>query len=182
MDVENVEFGKYLKKIREEKRLSIRKLADMAGVSSSYLSQLENSRRNPPKPDLLRNLAFAMSFLDDQEFKDLYKNFMIYSGYAPADTLDVREPTNQSNLTKNDFLISYMLEDNKRLEIFGKAKSLESLFDLDFLLKDELFMQATETSDTVVDFMYNLNLYYKGKKLSSKEKEALRNILELLND
>jgi transcriptional regulator with XRE-family HTH domain len=52
-----MEFGKYLKTLRERRGLSIRKLALSAGVSNSYLSQIENGQRGIPSPWILQKLA-----------------------------------------------------------------------------------------------------------------------------
>jgi transcriptional regulator with XRE-family HTH domain len=40
-------FGKHLKKIREEKNLSLRKLADIADVDFSQIHRIEQGTSNP---------------------------------------------------------------------------------------------------------------------------------------
>jgi transcriptional regulator with XRE-family HTH domain len=50
-------FGQELKKLRGERRMSIRELGEASGVSHCYLSQLENGEREAPKPKLVRKLA-----------------------------------------------------------------------------------------------------------------------------
>lgn len=50
------EFGKYIKKLREEKGYSIRELEKHSGVSNAYLSQIENGKRGIPKPEILKKL------------------------------------------------------------------------------------------------------------------------------
>ncbi len=47
----------YLRTIRKQKGLSLKKVEKAAGVSNAYLSQLERGRRNPPHPDILKRLA-----------------------------------------------------------------------------------------------------------------------------
>jgi transcriptional regulator with XRE-family HTH domain len=47
----------YLRKVRKQKGLSLKKVEKAAGVSNAYLSQLERGRRNPPHPDILKRLA-----------------------------------------------------------------------------------------------------------------------------
>jgi len=51
------DLGNYLLNARKERRLSLKKVEKMAGVSNAYLSQLERGRRNPPHPDILKKLA-----------------------------------------------------------------------------------------------------------------------------
>jgi transcriptional regulator with XRE-family HTH domain len=50
-------FGEYLKVLREHAGLSQEALAEAAQISSAYVSQLETGRRNPPTPDVLRQMA-----------------------------------------------------------------------------------------------------------------------------
>ncbi|HHW54909.1 MAG: helix-turn-helix transcriptional regulator [Bacillota bacterium] len=52
-----MEFGEYLKKLREKRGFSIRKLALAAGVSNSYLSQIETGQRGIPSHRILWKLA-----------------------------------------------------------------------------------------------------------------------------
>ena len=50
-------FGLSIKKIREEKGFSVRQAALQANISSSYWSQVENNKRNIPKPATLKKMA-----------------------------------------------------------------------------------------------------------------------------
>lgn len=50
-------FGLTIKKIREEKGFSVRQAALQANISSSYWSQVENNKRNIPKPATLEKMA-----------------------------------------------------------------------------------------------------------------------------
>jgi transcriptional regulator with XRE-family HTH domain len=52
------EFGEYLRKLREFKSLSTHELAELSGVSQSYISHVETARKtNVPSPDILKKLA-----------------------------------------------------------------------------------------------------------------------------
>jgi transcriptional regulator with XRE-family HTH domain len=51
------EFGQYLKALRLEHNLSLRDVGEKASISSSYLAQIEQGRRRPPGPDILKRLA-----------------------------------------------------------------------------------------------------------------------------
>ena len=51
MNSKNYDFANYLKEVRKNKKITLVDLAKIAGTSNSYLSQLENAKRNPPKPD-----------------------------------------------------------------------------------------------------------------------------------
>jgi len=53
------EFGRYIKKMREDARLSLREAEAIIGISNSYLYQIERGERNPPKLEVLRKMAGA---------------------------------------------------------------------------------------------------------------------------
>ncbi len=50
------EFGRELRRLRREQGLSQARLAELAGVTASYLSQLETGERNPT-PMVIRRLS-----------------------------------------------------------------------------------------------------------------------------
>lgn len=51
-----------IKKIRKEKNLTIRKLAEMSSIAPSYISQLENDRSNKINPTkrYMEKIALAL--------------------------------------------------------------------------------------------------------------------------
>lgn len=49
-----------LKKIREQKGLTIEKLAELANISAGYLCHLENGSRNNPSISVMKNIAKAL--------------------------------------------------------------------------------------------------------------------------
>lgn len=53
-------FGKYLTKLRKEKSMSQRKLAELAGVTNSTISRIESDFVNPD-PITLEKLACALN-------------------------------------------------------------------------------------------------------------------------
>ena len=62
-------FGEYIRRLRQEHGLSMRDVGAKAKISSSYLAQIENSRRNPPGPDILKRLSMVY----DVPVRDLLK-------------------------------------------------------------------------------------------------------------
>lgn len=58
--VSNMEFGDRLRMIRKKKGLSLRALASKAGLSASYLSDLERGTRGAPTAPVLERLADAL--------------------------------------------------------------------------------------------------------------------------
>jgi len=58
-------LGDYLREQRESSRLSLRQLAEQAGVSNPYLSQIERGLRRP-SADVLLQLAKALRISAEQ--------------------------------------------------------------------------------------------------------------------
>ncbi len=61
-----MQFGKFLRKQRKDKQLSLIDLAKRTATSSSYLSRIERGLRNPPSPAVLRRLAQALDVSYEQ--------------------------------------------------------------------------------------------------------------------
>ena len=90
-----------IRQLREEKKWSLNKLAEMAGVSKAYLSQLENNVSKQPSAEVLLKIASALrttiADLLDKPVRVHAKDF----GEMPdglrelideqGDTLDIRE-------------------------------------------------------------------------------------------
>jgi transcriptional regulator with XRE-family HTH domain len=54
------DLGNYIRQQRERSAMSLRKLADAAGISNPYLSQIERGLRKP-SAEILKSLARALS-------------------------------------------------------------------------------------------------------------------------
>jgi len=54
------ELGEFIRRQRERSAISMRKLADLAGISNPYLSQIERGLRKP-SADILKSIARALS-------------------------------------------------------------------------------------------------------------------------
>jgi len=52
-----VNFGEYLKGLREKQRLSLRDVEKDSGVSNAYIAQIERGDRPAPSPEILKKLA-----------------------------------------------------------------------------------------------------------------------------
>ncbi|MFH0703205.1 MAG: helix-turn-helix transcriptional regulator [bacterium] len=52
-------FGEYIKKLRENRGLSLREVEKKVGVSYAYISQVEKGERNIPSLKILEKLAEA---------------------------------------------------------------------------------------------------------------------------
>lgn len=97
-----MELGQKIRQLREEKGLSLNKLAENAGISKAYLSQLENDLSKQPSADILLKIASALGktiadLLDqpvrvytddfkDEDIPDVLREFI----NARKDVLDIQ--------------------------------------------------------------------------------------------
>lgn len=83
----NIELGKFLKEIRENKKISLREVEKLTGVGYSHLSMIENGKRNVT-PALLKNL----SNIYNVDYIDLYEK----AGYLDlAESEKLKEKENK---------------------------------------------------------------------------------------
>jgi HTH-type transcriptional regulator, competence development regulator len=79
---ENPTLGKYLKNAREAKKLSLRAVENVTGISNPYLSQLESDKIRQPSPVWLHKLS--------ELYEVAYETLMDLTGYpvpnSSADT------------------------------------------------------------------------------------------------
>ena len=57
MNANTMNFGAFLQRKREEKGITLRKMAEMLGFSAPFLSDVEKDRRNPPELAKLELIA-----------------------------------------------------------------------------------------------------------------------------
>ena len=84
-------FGTYVRTLRKERGLTLKRVEKAAGVSNAYISQIERGLRNPPHPEILKRLAKVYS-VPIQEM-------MAEAGYLPNDAAtEVRRRVDQAFL------------------------------------------------------------------------------------
>ena len=73
-------FYEELREIRKRKGFTIREVADKSGVSTAYISQLENGQRGTPSPEILNKLSDGL--------ESSYEELMKLAGYMEDDSND----------------------------------------------------------------------------------------------
>lgn len=53
-------FGKFVRERREEKKINLRKLAEILEIAPAYMSDIEKSRRYPPDREKIEKIAKAL--------------------------------------------------------------------------------------------------------------------------
>lgn len=66
-------FGEFVRQKRREKKLSVRALAEVLGISPVYQSSIETGKRSAPSYDVLRRmeLEFALAPVESAAFYDM---------------------------------------------------------------------------------------------------------------
>lgn len=80
------DLGDFIRNQREVARMSVRRLADLAGVSNPYLSQIERGLRRP-SAEILQQLAAALKI----SVETLYVRAGLLSDDAAAEAPSVAE-------------------------------------------------------------------------------------------
>lgn len=60
-------FGAFLQQKREEKGITLRKMAEMLGFSAPFLSDVEKDRRNPPELAKLEQIARILDLTYEEQ-------------------------------------------------------------------------------------------------------------------
>lgn len=88
----NTELGEYLKKLRENKKLSLREVEKLTGISFTYLNMIEHGKRNV-NPTLLRNLSRVYNY----DYLNLYEK----AGY-----IDLIEDEKKKELSLSNYYMA----------------------------------------------------------------------------
>lgn len=60
-------FGEKIRKLRQDKKIGLRKMADMMDISYAYLSRIETGKEAPPVVDKIKKMAEIL----DVSYEDL---------------------------------------------------------------------------------------------------------------
>ncbi|MBR0612370.1 helix-turn-helix domain-containing protein [Bacillus safensis] len=130
-------FGAYLRALREEKKLSVNQLAMYSEVSAAGISRIENGKRGIPKPLTIKKLAGAL--------KVPYEDMMQAAGYIEEASSVHQHDEDDLALSKiKEAAAQYELAD---LEIFdGDIWSTLSKKEIEDLNRYLLFMLNSRSS------------------------------------
>ena len=71
MNTQYQNFGKFLQRKRTEKQITLRKMAEMIGITAPYLTDIEKDHRNPPEMEKLE-LISRILMLNDEDKTTMY--------------------------------------------------------------------------------------------------------------
>ena len=71
MNTQYQNFGEFLQRKRTEKQITLRKMAEMIGITAPYLTDIEKDCRNPPEMEKLE-LISRILMLNDEDKTTMY--------------------------------------------------------------------------------------------------------------
>lgn len=108
-------FGKLLREKRKAKGFSLRKFAEMVGVSPTYLSQVEQGNIDPPTAERVKKMAELLGENADE--------FVGLAGRVPEDVPDLiqKRPTQMPELLR----VASVLTAKQIAELTQQARRLD---------------------------------------------------------
>ncbi|MEH7093979.1 transcriptional repressor LexA [Neobacillus vireti] len=137
-------FGDYLRKLRNEKGLSIRQLEKLSGVSNAYISQMETGKRGIPTPDVLKKIQEPLGVE--------YDELMQKAGYITPETRSLLLPETIETLESYEELNE--LIDNAAEIFFGSVEDDDGMLKHTFrqiLLNEDQNLSEEQLDELVHD-------------------------------
>jgi len=95
------DLGAFIRQQRERANISLRKLADKAGISNPYLSQIERGLRKP-SAEILKSIARGLSI----QAESLYSRAgLLEEGFSPPTVVEAIEADPQLNQRQKQVLL-----------------------------------------------------------------------------
>ncbi|PIC98677.1 MULTISPECIES: helix-turn-helix domain-containing protein [unclassified Sporosarcina] len=96
------EFGIRLRKLREQRQMTLRYLADLANLSYSFIASLEKGRYNPSRETIC---ALAAALEADKN------ELLILAGYLPNETIDQAISSSKNNMSSKVLELENLLQE-----------------------------------------------------------------------
>lgn len=121
------QFGANIKAIRERKDYTVRQVALWSGISSSYLSQVENAKREIPSPKTLRKIANGLRITENEIFE--LAGLVIDTPANSAQNTDSEHTT----LDPNQLRVAAHIDDNLDEDQLAEIERYIELMKLDYV-------------------------------------------------
>jgi transcriptional regulator with XRE-family HTH domain len=155
--------GNNIKRIREQKSISVNELSRLSGVNASYISALERGKKNNPSLDILQKIADALEITPKDLTSEPFANEKI--------------PPNKFKSTCIDAVNCFGAEPQKR-------QTIEECSELIQALCKDLRGKTHNVEEEIADVMImleQLTCIYDNSKINKFREEKidkLRKILE----
>lgn len=170
------DFGNYLRSLRKDANLTMRKLDALSGVSHSYISQLERGERGIPSPDILKKLADPLGVQ--------YGELMHEAGYFGNQvSLD-----DEGKVILHEIPEKYHNDDLNFVRLVIDGKVLRGDDALDYLRAQGLIhgtIEEVEEAGKKADELEMIHILDKditlyGHKLTKEERKRVEQMLDLM--
>lgn len=81
-------LGEYIRRIRSEKKITLKELSATIGYSEAYISMVENEKKNNPSYEFLSSVAKGMAITDGDERTKIHGKLMELAGYSEINYID----------------------------------------------------------------------------------------------
>lgn len=119
-----MKFSEILKRYRLQENLSINKLSKLSGVSTTYISKLENNNRAYPTVEIIFNLAYGLTMKIKEKYKDIENSddFLYPQIEEMISSFATSEDSNLENETKNTIIDDFIkFIERKEKEFLNKS-------------------------------------------------------------
>jgi transcriptional regulator with XRE-family HTH domain len=140
-NMDAIEFGKYLRKLRKQRGLTMKELGELTNLSQPYISQIETAQKGIPSPEVLYKLAKPLG---------VYHSHLMYKAGLIKDE-NVLETDYESALYEEDT----QLWNAKMKELEHKANNI-----INILYRPEVHLNSSplskEDRNKIINMLYIL--------------------------
>ncbi|MCO4095949.1 helix-turn-helix transcriptional regulator [Macrococcoides canis] len=207
-----MKFGEVIKAHREGFGVSVKKFSDVTGVSTAYISKLENGKRNFPKDEIIFGLLYGFnkflesSYGSDTPWVDINSGYLkdvlneiITSEDSPIKDTDIDEyfekfksfsiKKDEENLNNNAKILKEIYENKIALKKDSVNKNVieKPYYDLEWLLtqnENEVFYGRNFIFKTDAHSKdFNTESdFYFYNKLTPKDLNTIKNLIDIFLD
>lgn len=180
-----------LKKVRKDKKVSQRKLAQSSGVSFTYIQQLEKGEKKNPSIDIIKKLAFALNVSINELLADNSRPIEdIINDISTNYSLSQLEEISNLNIDSIGFIFDSYRQKDTSIDIrkLGIALNLSDKQILDWVLFNEKKPLVSENiKELQLSYWYNCFFNFplknvNGIELSKLNLSTIKEIVFALND
>lgn len=174
-----IELGEYIRKVRTDKKLSLRKAAELTGISHPYLSQLETGSHKKPSAEKLEKIAEGL---------DIHFNYLSYlAGYISYPTIENDETLTDEEKEEQIKEAIHKIPGNIFDDPFNSSKTIPvTSFVPKFINimdeEDGVESQIPTTNEHLFDLHYllqmDVDICYDKKTLTNENKKDILKFIE----